>query len=71
MNKLQIHALHDRHRAAYLTHDNERLRAALALIADIASGSTTPNSLPNIARLARNALVGAQRANPSLLETKS
>lgn len=70
MNKLQTHALHEHHRAAHLAHDNERLRAALALIAELAIGSATANSLPNIARLARSALVGAQRANPSLLETK-
>jgi hypothetical protein len=42
-----------------IAHENQRLREALALIADIASGSTTANSLPNIARLARNALTDA------------
>ena len=36
--------------------DDERLRRALALIADIADGSTTANSLPHIARRARDAL---------------
>jgi hypothetical protein len=39
-----------------LTADNARLRAALELIADIGEGSTTANSLPHIARLARKAL---------------
>lgn len=34
----------------------ERLHAALATIADIGEGSTTANSLPNIARIAREAL---------------
>ncbi|OLL27452.1 hypothetical protein BTH42_31905 [Burkholderia sp. SRS-W-2-2016] len=47
-------------------HDADRLREALALIADIAEGSTTANSLPNIARIARAALVGAEPADPRL-----
>lgn len=36
-----------------LRAENERLRAALQRIADIAEGSGTVNSLPNIARIAR------------------
>lgn len=50
----------------HLQHENERLREALALIAVIAEDTTTPTSLVNIARIARSALVGAQRPNPSL-----
>lgn len=34
----------------------ERMQRALGEIRDIASGSTTANSLPNIARIASNAL---------------
>lgn len=40
----------ERHEAA---DEIVRLREALAAIADIAEGSTTANSLPNIARIAR------------------
>lgn len=69
MNQLLTRALHDRTHARHVAHDNERLREALTLIADIAEGSTTANSLPNIARIARSALVGAQPANPALTET--
>jgi hypothetical protein len=54
-----------------LAHDNARLREALALIADLAEGSRTANSLPNIARVARAALVSAPRGNPSLQTDKS
>lgn len=60
---LSAHALAMRQ---HLAHDNARLREALALIADIAEGSTTANSLPNIARLARAALVSAVRENHAL-----
>jgi hypothetical protein len=35
---------------------NHKLAAALELIADIAEGSGTANSLPHIARIARQAL---------------
>jgi hypothetical protein len=45
-----------------LNHDNERLREALRLIAVMAER----DRLHDIARLARNALVSATRANPSL-----
>jgi hypothetical protein len=45
-----------------LNHDNERLREALRLIAALAERER----LHDIARLARNALVSAARANPSL-----
>lgn len=50
----------------HLAADNQRLREALTLIADIAEGSTTANSLPNIARLARNALLSAAHENEAL-----
>jgi hypothetical protein len=39
-----------------VTADNARLRGALELIADISEGSTTANSLPHIAKIAREAL---------------
>ncbi|SKD04465.1 hypothetical protein SAMN05445504_9235 [Burkholderia sp. CF099] len=67
LQHLTRHALSAHLRA---THENERLREALALIADIAEGSTTANSLPNIARLARVALVAAQPADPAIAEIK-
>jgi hypothetical protein len=38
------------------SRENVALRAELTLIADIAEASTTANSLPNIARIAREAL---------------
>lgn len=41
-----------------LTADNAQLRGALELIADISEGSTTANSLPHIAKIARKALDG-------------
>jgi hypothetical protein len=56
-------------RNAHLEHDNRRLREALRMISDIAEGSTTANSLPNIARLARNALLAGPPANPALLDS--
>jgi hypothetical protein len=62
MNQLLTRALHDRNHAAHLAHDNARLREALHLIADIAEGSSTANSLPNVARIARNALCAAHPA---------
>jgi hypothetical protein len=56
-------------RNAHLEHDNRRLREALRMISDIAEGSTTANSLPNIARLARNALLAGPPANPTLFDS--
>lgn len=53
----------------HLQHDNERLREALHIIADIAATSSDPKTMPNIARIARSALVGASRANPLLEQT--
>ncbi|MBB5411672.1 hypothetical protein OKW43_005173 [Paraburkholderia sp. WC7.3g] len=50
-----------RHRAL---HDAARLREALALIADLAEGTTSALTLPDIARIARAALVGAEPADP-------
>lgn len=58
MNQLLTRALHDHHRAIHLAHENERLREALHVIAVIAAGDM-PNGLPHVARLARNALLGA------------
>ncbi|WP_321941665.1 hypothetical protein [Paraburkholderia tropica] len=53
----------------HLQHDNERLREALHIIAEIAATSADPKSMPHIARIARTALVGASRANPALEQT--
>ncbi|TCK37992.1 hypothetical protein B0G84_3294 [Paraburkholderia sp. BL8N3] len=53
---------------AQLEHDNRRLREVLCLIADIAEGSTTANSLPNIARIARAGLIASLPHNPALLD---
>ncbi|WP_125483267.1 hypothetical protein [Caballeronia choica] len=55
-------------RNAHLEHDNRRLREALRMISDIAESGTT-TSLPNIARLARNALLAGPPANPALLDS--
>lgn len=44
------------HEVAELMAEIARKRADLELIRDIASGSTTANSLPHIARIARAAL---------------
>ncbi|WP_322092795.1 hypothetical protein [Paraburkholderia bannensis] len=49
-----------------LQHDNDRLRDALQIIAEIAATSSDPKSMPNIGRIARAALVGATPANPTL-----
>ncbi|WP_322061134.1 hypothetical protein [Paraburkholderia sp. J63] len=49
----------------HLAHDNERLRDALHLIADMAETSADPKSLPTIGRIARVALVEAQPVNPA------
>jgi hypothetical protein len=58
MNQLLTRALHDRNRATHLAHENERLREALHVIAVVAAGDM-PDGLPHVARLARNALLGA------------
>lgn len=47
-----------------LTTDNDRLRSELQRITDIAKASTTANSLPNIAKIASDALAGASVPAP-------
>lgn len=47
-------------------HDAARLREALALIATMAEGTHSALTLPDIARIARAALVGAEPADPRL-----
>ncbi len=47
-------------------HDTERLREALALIAQMAEGTTSALTLPDIARIARAALVGSVPSDPKL-----
>ena len=69
MNQLHTRALHDHHRAVHLDHDNGRLRAALALIVEMATNDNSrdvPDLHSRIARVARNALVSAARENPAL-----
>jgi hypothetical protein len=47
-------------------HDAARLREALALIAQLAEGTTSALTLPDIARIARAALVSAEPEDPRL-----
>lgn len=56
LNSLQTMLRRCSEQVGILTADNARLRGALELIADISEGSTTANSLPNIAKIAREAL---------------
>lgn len=65
MKQLLTRALHEHNRAVHVQRENDRLREALALIADLAFASEQPA----IARIARNALLGTQQPNPSLTET--
>lgn len=58
-----VHADHLRARAL---HDVTRLREALATIADMAEKSASALVLPDIARLARSALVGSTPEDPRL-----
>lgn len=55
----------------HLQHDNDRMRESLSVIAEIAQSSSDPKSLSVIARIACSALVGANPANPSMIEGKS
>ncbi|WP_233872407.1 hypothetical protein [Paraburkholderia adhaesiva] len=49
-------------------HDLKRAREALALIRDIAESAPVADSLPNIARLARAALVGTTPPDPAFVQ---
>jgi hypothetical protein len=49
-----------------LAHENDRMREALRLIADIAEHSTSAMSMTDVARLARAALVASPRENTDL-----
>jgi hypothetical protein len=66
MNQLHTRALHDRHRASQLVHENERLREALQLIADMSEHSMSALTLQDVARIARTALVPVSLPNPAL-----
>lgn len=69
MNQLNTRALHDHNRVVHLDHDNGRLRAALALIVEMATNDNARDAADlnaRIARVARNALVSAVRENPAL-----
>ncbi|PVX85851.1 hypothetical protein [Paraburkholderia unamae] len=69
---LTRHALSLRlHTHLHVQHDNDRMREALSVIADIAKSSADPKLLPTIARIARSGLVGAPPVNPSVMEVKS
>lgn len=50
--------LHDLRIAGYVIVKADRMREALTMIATIGEGSTTANSLPHIAKIARRALDG-------------
>ncbi|KDR31770.1 hypothetical protein BG60_29025 [Caballeronia zhejiangensis] len=54
------------HMRARALHEAARLREALALIADLAERTTSALVLPDIARLARSALIGSAPADPRL-----
>jgi hypothetical protein len=71
MKQLLTRALHDHNRAAHLVHENERLREALTVIAVIATSGRN-DSMPHVARLARNALLGyaPPDAGEGIIETK-
>lgn len=58
MNQLLTRTLHEHNLAAQLAHENERLREAMHVIAVIAAREI-PDGLLQVARLARNALIGA------------
>jgi hypothetical protein len=69
-NPLQTRSIHDHNRVMHLEHDNGRLRAALALIVEMALDDHARDDVHDltarIARVARNALVSAARENPAL-----
>jgi hypothetical protein len=50
----------------HLAHDNERLRAALRTIVEMAEHSTSALTMNDIARIARGALIAIPRENPAL-----
>jgi hypothetical protein len=69
-NQLKTRALHDHNRAAHLAHDNDRMRDALAVIADMAERTTSALTMTDIARIARSALLGGLPADPTLEHPK-
>ena len=54
------------HMNRQIAHENERMRSALRTIADMAERSTSALTMPDIARIARAALVTSPRENTSL-----
>jgi hypothetical protein len=66
MNQLHTRALHEHNRAMQLAHENQRMRDALVLIADMAEHSTSALTMQDIARLARGALIASPRENATL-----
>jgi hypothetical protein len=50
----------------HLAHDNDRMREALATIADMAEHTTSALTIADIARIARSALLGGPPADPTL-----
>jgi hypothetical protein len=66
MKQLLTRALFEHDRATRLTHENERLREALQLIADMSEHSTSALVLQDVARIARNSLGPVTPPNPTL-----
>lgn len=62
----EMRVIRSDHIRARALHDAARLRDALALIAEMAETSTSALMLPDIARLARAALVGSTPADANL-----
>jgi hypothetical protein len=66
LNQLRTRALHEHNHAVHLSHDNERMREALRLIADMAEHSPSAMAMTDIARIARSALLAVPRENMAL-----
>lgn len=63
---LRTRALHEHNHAVHLAHDNDRMREALAVIADMAEHTTSALTMTDIARIARSALLSGPPADPTL-----
>ncbi|CAE6958887.1 hypothetical protein [Paraburkholderia domus] len=62
----EMRVIRSDHIRARALHEVARLREALSLIADMAETSTSAMTLPDIARIARTAIVGSTPADPHL-----
>lgn len=65
-NQLRTRALHEHNHAVHLAHNNDRMREALATIADMAEHTTSALTMTDIAGIARSALLGGPPADPAL-----